>query len=239
VNISNSRLLRGKISLFSGTLSAAAHGFWTHPDFPNAYREYICHTHSIIRATVPLMRAAIGALQQPRYADDPLAQPMLDYLVQHAEEETGHDNWILDDGEAMGMSRESVLQRQPAQFASHIVGAQYYWIHHYHPVAFLGYIAVMEGEPATTEFFEDVARRNNLPNKAISSFLYHTKIDPRHKADLDRLLDRLELKPDDNELISLSAIRTIGYLTEMLKAVNRSVPPEAPPGKSQEQTDVP
>lgn len=236
--ISNSRLLRGKISLFSGSLSAAANGFWTHADFPDAYREYICHTHSIIRATVPLMRAAIGVLQQPRYADDPLAKPMLDYLVQHAEEETGHDNWILDDAEAMGMSRETVLQRRPAQFASHIVGAQYYWIHHYHPVAFLGYIAVMEGEPATTEFFQDVARRNNLPNKAISSFLYHTKIDPTHKADLDRLLDRLELGPDDNELISLSAIRTIGYLTEMLKEVNRSVQHEVPTVESREQTSV-
>lgn len=219
-------------------MSAAAHGFWTHTDFPNAYREYICHTHSIIRATVPLMRAAIGELQKPRFEDDPLAKPMLNYLVQHAEEETGHDAWILDDAEVMGMSREAVLQRRPAQFASHIVGAQYYWIYHYHPVAFLGYIAVMEGDPATTEFFEDVARRNKLPNKAISSFLYHTRIDPTHRADLDHLLDRLELGPDDIELISISAIRTIGYLTEMLQEVNRSVQHEAQPGELQEQLYV-
>lgn len=222
MKLSNSCLLRNKISLFSGGLYAAARGFWTHPEFPTLYREYIYHTHSIIRATVPLMRSAIDALRQPRYAHDPLAVPIIDYLVQHADEETGHDEWILNDAEVMGMSRDSVVQRRPGQVASHIVGAQYYWIYHYHPVAFLGYIAVMEGEPSTYEFFADVARRNNLPMEAISSFLYHTKIDPTHKADLDRVLDSLPLGPDETELISLSALRTIGYLTEMLQEVNSS-----------------
>lgn len=222
MKLSNSRLLRNKISLFSGGMYAAAREFWTHPEFPKLYREYIYQTHSIIRATVPLMRAAIDALQKPHYANDPLAVPIINYLVQHAEEETGHDDWILNDAEVMGIPRESVLRRRPSQVASHIVGAQYYWINHYHPVAFLGYIAVMEGDPSTYEFFEDVARRNKLPLEAISSFLYHTQIDPTHKADLDRVLDELPLGPDETELISLSALRTIGYLTDMLQEVNKT-----------------
>lgn len=169
------------------------------------------------------MRAAIETLEHSRFANDPLAMPMIEYLAQHAEEETGHDEWILDDAEVIGMSRDDVLNRLPGQIASHIVGAQYYWIHHYHPVAFLGYIAVMEGEPATYEFFEDVAKRNDLPLEAISSFLYHSKIDPTHRADLDRVLDSLPLGSEDTELIGLSALRTIQYLTEMLRDVNQSI----------------
>jgi len=216
-------LLRNKISLFSGELYAEANRFWTHADFASVYRTYIYQTHSIIRATVPLMRAAIETLEQTRYAQDPLAVPIIEYLVQHAEEETGHDEWILDDAEVLGMSRDDVLSRRPGRVASHIVGAQYYWIYHYHPVAFLGYIAVMEGEPSTYEFFEDVAKRNDLPLEAISSFLYHSKIDPTHKADLDRLLDNLPLESEDTELIGLSALRTIQYLTEMLRDVNQSI----------------
>jgi len=169
------------------------------------------------------MRAAIETLKQPRYLNDTLAPPMIRYLEQHAEEETGHDEWILDDAEAMGMSRDEILNRRPGQNASHIVGAQYYWIYHYHPVAFLGYIAVMEGNPASTDFFEDVARRNGLPLETISSFLYHSKIDPTHKTDLDRLLDDLPLGPKETELIGLSALRTIQYVTTMLKEVNESI----------------
>ena len=220
--LSNSRLLRTKISLFSGALQTEANRFWTHPEFPTVYRTYLCHSHSIVRATVPLMRAAIESLKLPRRADDPVALRTIKYLEQHAEEETGHDEWTLDDAEVMGLSREEVLNWRPTQNVSHIVGAQYYWIYHYQPVAFLGYIAVMEGDPASYEFFEDVARRNDLPLEAISSFLYHAKIDPSHKADLDRLIDSLPLGPRETELIGLSSLRTIQYLTTMLQAINES-----------------
>ena len=137
-------------------------------------------------------------------------------------EETGHDEWILDDAEAIGMTRDEIRDWRPGQNSSHIVGAQYYWIHHYHPISLLGYIAVMEGNPASTEFFEDVARRNNLPNEAISSFLYHSKIDPTHRDDLDRLLDSLPLGPNETELIGLSALRTVQYVTTTLREVNES-----------------
>ena len=51
-------VLRSKIALFGRGTSAAAHRFWTHPQFPAAYREYIFRSHSIIRASVPLMQAA-------------------------------------------------------------------------------------------------------------------------------------------------------------------------------------
>ena len=220
--LSNSALLRHKITFYSEPLYEQAHRFWRHPAFPTVYRTYLCNNHAVIRATVPLMRAAIESLRSPKLADDPVTKPMLRYLEQHAKEETGHDEWIVDDARVMGVPREDVLSFRPSQTVTHIVGAQYYWIHHYHPVALLGYIAVMEGEPEAVEFFEDVARRNDLPIKAFSSMLYHAKIDPIHKADLDRLLDSLELDDGKTELIGLSALRTIDYVTDILRDVNQS-----------------
>jgi len=220
--LSNSRLLRSKIRLFDGALCVEADRFWGHPEFPAVYRTYLRHSYSIVRATVPLMRAAIESLKKPKFSGDIFTPPLIRYLEQHAEEETGHDEWILDDAEAIGMARDEVRDWRPGQNSSHIVGAQYYWIHHYHPISLLGYIAVMEGNPASTEFFEDVARRNNLPNAAISSFLYHSKIDPTHRDDLDRLLDSLPLGPNETELIGLSALRTVQYVTTTLREVNES-----------------
>jgi len=220
--LGHSVVLRNKISLFSGGLDAEANRFWTHSDFPRVYRSYLHQSHAIIRATVPLMRAAIESLQLPQYASDPVAKSMIQYLEQHAEEETGHDQWILDDAEVMGLTRNDILNHRPSQIASQIAGVQYYWIHHFHPVALLGYIAVMEGEPSSPEFFKDVAQRNKLPVEAISSFLYHSKLDPTHKADLDRFIDQLPLGPIEVELIGLSALRTIQYITDLLKEVNQS-----------------
>jgi hypothetical protein len=86
----------------------------------------------------------------------------------------------------------------------------------------LGYIAVMEGTPPTTEFIEAVARRTQLPEEAFSSFLLHAKVDPRHRADLDCLLDLLPLTEEHHVLIGLSALETINYLKTVLLDVNNS-----------------
>ena len=37
----------------------------------------------------------------------------------------------------------------PPPSVAGLVGSQYYWILHHHPVAFLGYVALMEGYPPT------------------------------------------------------------------------------------------
>ena len=56
--LSNSELLRTKIALFGAGLNEAAYDFWMHPEFVVVYREYLFQSHSIIRASVPLMKAA-------------------------------------------------------------------------------------------------------------------------------------------------------------------------------------
>jgi hypothetical protein len=99
------------------------------------------------------------------------------------------------------------------------VGVQYYWIHHFNPIALAGYIATMEGDPPPIEFIEDVARRNNLPLNCFSNFLYHAKIDPQHRRDLDAVLDALPLTKDHLALIGLSSLRTIGMMTGILQGI--------------------
>lgn len=219
---SNSKLLRTKIELFSNGLNKAAYQFWMHPEFAQVYREYLFQSHSIIRASVPLMRATLECCRSKRYASDSVLQTFGDYLERHILEESGHDDWILDDAEVLGIDRQSILKRIPKPAAVQMVGSQYYWIHHYHPVAMLGYIAVMEGTPPEAEFIEDVARRNRLPLEAFSSFLLHAKVDPKHRADLDELLDTLALSQHEIGLIGLSALQTIQYLKTVLAEVNKS-----------------
>ena len=80
----------------------------------------------------------------------------------------------------------------------------------------------MEGYPSSQEFFRSVATRNNLPEAAVSSFVYHAKIDPAHKRDLDKLVDELPLEEKHMSWMGLSALRTIQYLTELLRMTNDS-----------------
>lgn len=220
--LTNSRLVRTKISLFSTRLNQVAHEFWTHQDFAVVYQEYLFQSHSIIRASVPLMATALAACRSDSRAADPVLQGFGRYLERHIAEERGHDNWILDDAKVMGLDHRLLLDRVPSETARQMVGSQYYWIHHYHPVAMLGYIAVMEGTPPTTDFIEEVARRNRLPPEAFSSFLLHAKVDPKHRDDLDALLDELPLSSQHHAIIGLSALQTIEYLRCVIADVNNS-----------------
>lgn len=220
--LSNSELLRTRIALFSAGLDKAAYLFWMHPEFAAVYRYYLFQSHSIIRASVPLMEATLECCRASKYVSDPVLKLFGDYLERHILEEGGHDEWILDDAEVLGIQRRALLERIPTRTALQLVGSQYYWIYHYNPMAMLGYIAVLEGTPPETEFIEDVARRNKLPLEAFSSFLRHAKIDPVHRADLDLLLDVLPLSKEQLGLIGLSAVQTIQYLTAVLTDVNTS-----------------
>jgi hypothetical protein len=216
---SHSQIVRAKIALFGGRLGHTAHRFWTSREFPRLYREYIFQSHAIIRASAPLMQAALDACGLPQHASDPALQGFARYLRHHIPEETGHHEWILDDGEAMGIDRRDVLARLPLESATQLVGVQYYWIHHFNPIALAGYIATMEGDPPPIEFIEDVARRNNLPLTCFSNFVYHAKIDPQHRRDLDAVLDALPLTGDHLALIGLSSIRTIGMMTGIMQGI--------------------
>jgi hypothetical protein len=220
--VPNSQIIRSKIRLFGGRLGHTAHSFWTHPQFPRIYREYIYQSHSIIRASVPLMQAAEKACQLPVHSSDPALQGFGSYLLHHIPEETGHHEWIVNDGVAMGLDRHAILNRLPKESATQLVGVQYYWIHHYNPIALAGFIATMEGNPPPAEFFEEVAARNNLPLKCFSSFLYHAKIDPQHTRDLDDVLDDLPLTPAHLELIGISSLRTIRMMTAIMEDIIES-----------------
>jgi hypothetical protein len=211
---SNSRRLREKIRLLRGEMDAVAETLWSHPRLREIYPEFLFRNHSVIRSSVPLMKAAAEECEK-LLGRDPVAEGMLAYFRHHIPEETGHDDWVLDDLEILGYRRKDVLKRIPPPSAAALAGAQYYWIRHVHPVALLGFIAVLEGTPPDVAFFEATADRIGLPRKAFSNLLLHGKLDPQHRDDLDRTLDTLPLTEDHHALMGISAFQTISLLTRV------------------------
>ncbi len=74
-----------------------------------------------------------------------------EYYKKHIQEEMNHDEWILNDLQSIGVPHEESLSRKPLQSVAELVGSQYYWIYHWHPVCLLGYISFLEGDPPTRE----------------------------------------------------------------------------------------
>jgi pyrroloquinoline quinone (PQQ) biosynthesis protein C len=156
---------------------------------------------------VPLTEAALARTRELP-VKDPLAEPLASYLEEHVGEELHHDETLLDDLDVLGVDRASVVERMPSPAVAALVGSQYYWIRHYHPVAFLGYVAVMEGYPPTPELIETLVERTGYPRAAFQTFAEHAELDPGHRDHLDRIVDGLSLTPAQETVLAISAMTT-------------------------------
>ena len=204
-----SERVRNRIGLATSPLLDVYQRLRVHPRLDALYPEYLVRTHMIIRASVPLMQVALERARALPH--DPLASPLATYLDAHIGEEAAHDEWVLDDLAELGLDRSSVLASMPPPAVAAMVGAQYYWVAHHHPVALLGYIVVLEGYPARSEDIEEMIERSGLPSAAFRTWNKHADLDPHHNRDLDDLLDSLPLTSDDVSCICVSGMTTVRF----------------------------
>ena len=213
-----SEILRLKLELARPEYDGATRALWRHAHLAELFPDYLFRIHGIIRASVPLMEAALERATALA-ASDPAAAALAAYLGHHVNEERHHDEWLLDDLEVLGVSRASVKARRPSADVAALVGAQYYWIHHFHPAAIMGYIAVLEGTPPTEKQIAAVMKRTGLPPLAFRTFIKHARLDPHHRDDLDAALDAMPLSPWLEELVTTSALETQHLLARTLREV--------------------
>lgn len=196
---------------------------WAHPRVADLIPGYLIALHGIVRASVPLMQTALMRSRELA-ARDAVAAGVIDYFERHIEEELGHDEWLLEDLETLGIPRADVLARLPAESTARAVGAQYYWVRHVHPVALLGYIAVLEGHPPAVEFLDRLVTVTGLPRGAFRTLYKHARLDVAHQDDLRKLVERLPLEPRHESLMGVSLFHTVGELCETLRRVARVEP---------------
>lgn len=208
--------LRRKIELVLPDLIGASRRLILDPRVADLYPEYLFTLHCIIRASVPLMETArrrAGELA-PK---DQVGAALAPYLDEHIPEELDHDEWLLEDLGVLDKDRSSILARPPPPTVAAAVGAQYYWILHYHPVALLGYIAVLEGYPPTIELLDDLVDRTGHSRAAFRTLIAHAELDPGHRDELDRLLDRLPVTQEQSTVMGLSALHSIRMLARAIE----------------------
>jgi hypothetical protein len=172
--------------------------------------------HWLTRPSVPLMQAALDQAES-RAAADPVSARLVPYLKHHIPDELGHDAWVLEDLRVLGIDSSRVLAQQPSPIIAELVGSQYYWIFHYHPVALLGYIAVIEGYPPTPGAVSALQAVTGYPAAAFRTFAKHARLDLRHRADTNTVLDVLPVAPMHEALLGVSALRTVDLNVRLIE----------------------
>jgi hypothetical protein len=222
-SLTQSEQLGLKISLVDSRLDRSCRAFLVHPSLRLLFPEYMFRLYCAVRAIVPLMDAA-RARAREMAGSCAVAALLVPYLTQHIEEETGHDEWLVEDMQALGLSRSDVLSRPPSRAVAALIGSQYYWVLHTHPVALLGYVTVVEGTPVKAETLDYLVSEVGIPRAALRTLYLHAELDIGHGADADHFLDSLPLTAEQSRLVGLSAMHSVEQLSTILDELVQSSP---------------
>jgi Iron-containing redox enzyme len=225
----NSDILWGKIRLAEDRLFAATHMFWNHPELPRLFPAFLIQIFCVMRSGLALMSAACD--RSLLMHGDPVAATLAEYLQIHIEEEKGHDLWLLDDIRTLGYEERNVLEAQPCTATVNLIGAQYFWMNHVHPVAVMGYLILMEGYAPLPAQLEDIRVKSGAPATAFRCLNRHADDDPAHLADLNRTLDSMQLTGQQSRSVAMcafAAIENTAAMFEELVARNTASEAAAP-----------
>ena len=197
--------------------TASGHDLVYGPELSRLFPHYLMTLHSIIRASEPLLQAAVVESARRFGEGDESCRGLADYLAGHVLEEAHHAEWLLEDIASLGFAREDVLRRRPLRDVASLVGSQYYWIHHYHPGLFLGYMVIFEGYPTTMEQIAHFKQATGLPDTAFRTMRLHTELDVQHSADIFRFLESCALPDAIFDELAEAAIHTCSTMSRIFR----------------------
>ena len=171
-------------------------GFETHPvvvaavaDGMNVerYRALLLELYHVVWHFNPVCAAAAS-----RMADD--WQPIRHFLYEHMHEETGHEEWVLNDLEAIGIGRSPARAHLPSVHTLALNGYNYWAADRRHPCSVLGMLYTLEviasvyGGPFASAIRESLLLEGSNGVSFIDS---HATMDARHMADLRQVLNKV------------------------------------------------
>jgi len=140
------------------------------------YAKYLEQAYHHVRFTVPLLELARATCKAK---DSTYVSALTEYIA----EETGHDEWILDDIKALGEDSEAVRNGQGSFTCRMMVAYAHYAIEHISPYALLGMVHVLEGmsvELAEKAAGSIAASFGHTPPNAFSYLTSHGALDTEH-----------------------------------------------------------
>jgi pyrroloquinoline quinone (PQQ) biosynthesis protein C len=116
------------------------------------------------------------------------------FLYEHMAEEKGHEDWVLNDLEAVGVKRSEALSYTPSLTILGMNGYNYWAADRRNPCSVLGMIYALEvvasvyGGPMTTAITDSLLLQGEVGISFISS---HATMDAEHMAELRVELNKL------------------------------------------------
>ncbi len=162
----------------------------------DSYIAFLTQAYHHVKHTLPLLMAC-GARLPARL------EWLRTAVAEYIEEETGHQEWILNDITACGGDAEAVRHGAPGLPAELMVAYAYDTIARGNPAGFFGMVFVLEGTSVqlATRAAENLQVSLKLPKQAFSYLLSHGSLDISHIDFFRNLVNRLERDEDRAPII--------------------------------------
>jgi len=168
-------------------VAAAVQGALTRPE----YIAFLTQAYHHVKHTVPLLLAARDALPER-------CRWMAAELDTYVDEETGHEQWILDDIAACGGDAESVRRGEPDMPCEVMVAHAYDLIARRNPAGFFGMVHVLEGASVrgATTAAHALQAHLGLPDAAFTYLTTHGDLDTDHVQFFESIVNRVDDEGD-------------------------------------------
>ena len=206
-----------------GRTDEARRAFETHPTVMDAvangmslerYRKLLLELYHVVWHFNPVCAAAASRIgdahRQVRY-----------FLYEHMQEEKGHEEWVLNDLEAMGVGRDTGRAHPPDVFTLALTGYNYWAADRRHPCSVLGMLYALEviasvyGGPFTNALKDRLLLEDDRGVTFIGS---HATLDAEHMAELREVLNLLDDEAARDAVVE-SVIVNFHHFTRILEAV--------------------
>ncbi|MBX3605013.1 MAG: iron-containing redox enzyme family protein [Piscinibacter sp.] len=201
----------------------ARRAFETHPVVLDAvakgmslqrYRTLLLELYHVVWHFNPVSAAAASRLadshKQVRY-----------FLYEHMQEESGHEEWVRNDLEAVGVQRSDTEAHDASPFTRALVGYNYWAAERSHPCSVLGMLYTLEviasvyGGPFAAAIKESLLLEGE---RGVSFINSHATMDAQHMADLRKILNTLQDEPA-REAVVESALLNFHHFTRIIETV--------------------
>ncbi|MGF0335239.1 TenA family transcriptional regulator [Ectopseudomonas toyotomiensis] len=167
----------------------------------HSYIAFLTEAYHHVKHTVPLMMAC-GARLPERL------EWLREAIAEYIEEETGHQEWVLNDIAACGADKEAVRNGTPRLPTELMVAYVYDRIARHNPVSFFGMVNVLEGTSIAlaTQAASIIQDTLQLSNKAFSYLNSHGSLDLEHIEFFKKLMNQLDTDDDKAAVVHTAKV---------------------------------
>jgi len=190
-------------------VDAVAHGMPV-----ERYRALLLELYHVVWHFNPVCAAAASRL-------DDRAQAIRHFLYEHMQEEKGHEDWVLNDLDAVGVAPEASRAHTPSAHTLALNGYNYWAADRRHACSVLGMLYALEviasvyGGPFAAAIRESLLLEGN---RGVSFIDSHATMDAQHMAELRKILNQL---PDTVALDAVVEAARVNFhhFTRIIEAI--------------------